>query len=187
MHLYKLIFILLPLLLLACHGSENDFSVKYEFTAISLENAENTGAQPATTTVDSIPAEAYLIKVNLTSETIAEGTAYADSDHPAENLNPFDSIHVTSNASFGASYPAGSILNEKFVLFNGDYFHVTALDQLSITNSWKDNYDDYPIPGHVHLMLIEPPTLPSTHVFTVQFFLEDGTILVDSTSQITLY
>ena len=51
MHL-KFIFFIGITLLAACHGSKNDFSVRYEFTGISLNHADNSGQSPVVSYAD---------------------------------------------------------------------------------------------------------------------------------------
>ena len=172
---------------MACHGTGDDFSVKYEFTGMSVENAQNLGELPEPTSLDSIPAVAYVIRVNLFSDILAEGSAAADTDHPPENFNHVDSIEVTSSSNFGIGFPSGSSLNDNFIQFNSSYFHTFSLDQLRITNYWNEDYKSNPVPSKIELMLLTPPALPSTHVFTVKLYLEDGSVHIDSTAQILLY
>lgn len=183
----SLIIPLITFLLFGCHGSKNDFSVIYKFTGMSVENAENFGDLPNPTSLDSVPAVSYAIRVNLFSEIIAEGSAHADYDHPPENHNWIKSINITSNSDFGIDFPAGTSLNEKFIYFNGSYFHTYTLDQLYVTNSFNDDYSENPVPDKMDLLLISPPPLSSTHIFIVEMFLFDGTVIIDSTSQIKLY
>jgi len=181
------LIIVVPLIFCTCHGNKNDFSVKYKYTGIAVENAQNLGDFPYPTTQDSIAEVAYATRVNLFTEIIAKGSAHADYDHPIENLNRLDSINVKSNADFGLGFPIGSSLNENFICFNGSYFTSSSLDVLSLPSTSNKDYTENSVPNKFDLLLMSPPSLPSTHKFTIQLFLMDGTILIDSTTQIKLY
>lgn len=184
---FSLVFPALLALLFACHGSKNDFSYIFKFTGITIEHGENLGALPQTTSMDSIPASAYVIRVNLFSEILAEGKAGPDQDHPVECENSIASLSITSNVDFGTNYPAGTSLNDLFIYFNSSYFNTWTLNDFTVTNAQNSDYAKNPIPQKMDLLLMNPPPLPVNCKFTVAISTYDGTIYTDSTTMIKLY
>lgn len=182
----KYFIFFLPFLLASCHGSKNDFSVRYEYNGMNVENAQNLGSHPVPTTLDSIPSTTYAIRVNLDILIHEQGRSEADYDHPVENKNRIDSILVTSSQDFDINSPSGSSLNDKFMCFNGSYFSTSSLDILKLYPTTNNDYMVNSVIDKFDLLLITPPALQSIQKFTVQLFLKDGTVLTDSTNQVTL-
>jgi len=169
----------------SCHGGPNDFSFKYEFTGVSVFNGHNLNEDPEISSLDSIPLNTYVTEVILAHEIMAEGHGIADWDHPPENLNRIDSLAVTSNADFNINYPAGSLLNDNFMYFSTSYFNLKPLDNFQPSEA-NSNYAK-PISDTLHFVLMEEVAYSTTHIFKIELFLDDGTVLTDSTDQIKLY
>ena len=184
-NLKKYFCFFLFLALIGCHGSKNDFSYKYKFTDVKIENAHTYGEYPAVSNLDSISKEAYAIQVVLSHEIIAEGHGYADSDHPPENLNPFDSLVISSNNDLSSTYTSGDNYNDNFMYFNGDFFRLKSIDKGRLTES--ENSYRKAITDTIHLLLYEPNVFSNPHSFKVDFHFHDGSVLSDSTEQIKLF
>jgi len=170
--------------LLSCEG---DYSITYEFTGLSIEHAENTGEAPAVTNVDSIPANAYVLRLNLYPKELSRSGRYLDRETPPTNVNAPDSILVISNMDFDSDHPAGTSLNDFFLIFNHSYFYTSDLEDLLITNQHYDGYYDTPWPEFADLLLTTPPEISGNHKFFVYLRLKDGTEFIDSTNAIKLY
>jgi hypothetical protein len=176
-------------LLLSSCGKE-EYSLKYKFTALDIQNLDNTGEMPQPSVSDSIPSVAYGIRLNLHPVEVSKGDMYPDPyDYPPINTNRIDSISITSNAPFDSLHLAGDLLNELFIYFQGTYFNTQKVgSSLYPTNAYMPgDFEDHPLPEYADLLLIQKPDLNDTHIFTVRLFLLDGTILEHSTPETKLY
>lgn len=182
----RIIIYIVPVLWLfsSCEG---DYDITYNITGLDVAHAENTGDVPVENTLDSIPGIAYAIRLHLFPVEISRSGRYLDRETPPSNSNPPDSIHVTCNKDFNASYVAGSLLNDLFLVYNHSYFNVNTLDNIYFTNQYYEDYYDQPIPEFADLLLIESPGLSQDFKFYVSLYLRDGTVFVDSTINIHLY
>ena len=173
-------------LLCLCFGCEGDYDIRYEWTGMDVMNADNSGALPSVSNATEISASAYVVRVDLDAVVLSCEGRYLDRETPPRNVNPLDSIRVSSTHDFDAMHPAGSSLNEYFRVFNGNYNTVTSLDNPDITKQYSADYFDEPYPGHVDLLLVQPPDTTSSHRFIVYFQLSDSTTFIDTASTLTL-
>jgi hypothetical protein len=181
----SLILLSLSIFFFNCEG---DISIDYEFTDLTVEHAENTGDVPVINALDSIPAAAYVLRLNLFPVEVSRGRGrYLDTETPPRNVNWPDSIHVTADIDFDAEHPAGTSLNDYFIIFNHNYMHTSTLDELHITNQYSHLFYDDPLPKYADLLLMELPTETGNFAFTVYFELKDGTNYLKTTESIRIY
>lgn len=174
---------------LFCFGcKKEDYSIRYVFTNLTLENLDNTGELPLPTNSISVPANAYGIRLNLYPVIVSKGDMLIDAyEYPPQNINYIDSIRVTSNNDFNPSHPAGASLNDLFIYFNRSYFSTSTLEAMSIQNNYHEDFYEHPIPDYADLLLISLPDTPSTHVFTVEIHMLDKTVYTNITPPVTLF
>lgn len=155
---------------------------------MAAENAENTGAVPVVNTLDSIPASAYVIRLNLFPVEVSRSKGrYFDTETPPRNTNWPLSIVVTANIDFDSEHPAGTSLSDYFVIFNHSYMHTSPLDDPFITNRYTHLFYEEPMPSYADLMLMQVPDFSGDFTFTVSMELNDGTIYSHSTEIIRIY
>lgn len=170
--------------MLSCEG---DISLDYEFTDLSVENAENTGGAPVVSPLDSISAASYVLRLNLFPVEVSRSRGrYLDAETPPRNINRPDSINITANLDFDMEHPAGTSLNDYFLILNHNYLHTSTLDDLYITNQYTYLFYDEPLPKYADLLLMEMPEIEGDFIFTVYLELLDGTSFAQSTTLIRL-
>lgn len=172
------------LLLVSCEG---DIYLKYHFSGLEIENADNSGEWPVVSSADSIRKEAYVLRLNLFPVEESRNGRYLDPETPPINSNPIDSISIFSGTKFNDTLPAGSRLNSVFRIFNRSYWHVYPIDDFKIANVYNSDFMDEPVPEYVDILLIIPPDSIRNYEFYVFMKLRDGTIFLDSTEIIKLY
>ncbi len=176
---------ILMAVMLSCEG---DISLDYKFTDLTVENAENTGDVPVVNTLDSIPAVAYVIRMNLFPEEVSRSRGrYFDTETPPHNINRPDSINVFSNIDFDSEHPAGTSLNDYFVIFNHSYLNTSPLSDPYITNQYSHLFYENPMPNYADLLLMELPEESRDFEFTVYMKLADGTTFSKTTNLIRIY
>lgn len=180
--------IFLGILITVMLSCEGDISLDYKFTDLTVENAENTGEMPVVNTLDSIPAAAYVIRMNLFPEEVSRSRGrYFDTETPPRNTNRPDSINVFANIDFNLEHPAGASLNEYFVIFNHSYLNTSTLDDPYITNQYSHLFYEEPMPNYADLLLMELPDESGDFEFTVYMKLADGTAFSKTTNLIRIY
>lgn len=184
MRLGLFILIIYSVFIVSCEG---DITLRYHFTGLSVENAVNTGELPQVTTSDSIPKEAYAIRLYLYPEELSRDGRYLDPETPPSNSNPIDSIAIYSGTKFNDTLQAGARLNSVFRIFNRNYQHVYPVDDFKIANVYNSDFMDEPVPEYVDLLLIIPPDSIRNYKFHVLMRFKDGTSFLDSTELIRLY
>lgn len=157
-------------------GCEGDYLITYRFTGLDAIHAENTGRLPAPTTLDTIPANAYVLRLLLFPEELSRKGRYLDRETPPDNVNPIRQYNLTSNADFDAAHPKGTSLLDLFQGFDGSFF----------ADGNSPYFYDSPEPAFWDFLLLTPPTLSRSHVFTASITLADGTQFIDSTTTVYL-
>lgn len=183
----KAIVSTLLILLVSCEG---DFSIEYEWLGMTAHNASNVSEYPQISLEDSIPKSIFCLYLNMETVELSRKGRYLDSETPPVNINPLDSLIITSNEDFDLVHPAGTNLAGFFEILNGNYFFTIPADGsegFHIANNHAHNYEDSPNVEEIELLLIEGPNLNSTHTFTIIFMLEDGTSFYSTTDPIKLY
>lgn len=180
-------YLLISLLFLFLISCEGDYDITYKFTDLSLEHAENSGKKPIYSNADSISASYYVLRLNLFPVELSRKGRYLDRETPPGNVNPIDSILVTSNNDFNATHPEGSSLSKMFRILNSNYFHTSSLNKPYISNQYSEDFYTNPLPNYADLLLIGQADLPKNHIFKVKLFFHDGSTLTDSSSVIRLY
>lgn len=175
---------ILVTLLYSCEG---DIFIRYHFTGLSVENAQNMGELPAVSIGDSIPKEAYVLRMNLFPVETERTGRYLDTESPPFNANPIDSIFIYSDKEFNDTLPVGSLLNDLFLIYNGNYMNTSDLNKLEITNVYSGRFNEEPVPKYADLLLMIPPDSTQYFRFYVRIRLNDGTMFLDTTDQVKLY
>lgn len=184
----KYLNILVAVLCLGLFSCENDASISFRFTDLKLEHAINDSVYPTPTSLDSIPAEGYVLRMNLFPFESYNDGGDLDFEHPPQNTNKPISILVTSNDHFDQNHSAGDTLNDLFLIFNDSYYNTSTLDELEIGGGYNPNYSvQRPYPEHADLLLMKKPNLSEYHSFKVELLMRDSTVFIDSTSIIKLY
>jgi len=180
----KIWFLFLPIILISCEG---DYSIDYHWTEMSVENYANYIDVPEPVTDTTASSEAYAIRVWLTPVETKRKGRYLDRETPPRNTNSCSDMLVTSSATYNASHLAGDTLNDFFKIYAGDYSNLLPLNRSSyMSNEDASYFFDEPYPYFVDLLMMTPPDSLGAHKFTVQMELQDGTVFIDSTTNIFL-
>lgn len=178
------LFILVSSCFFSCEG---DMDMRYKWIALNAVNADHSGREPAATTQTILPAINYVLRLELVPmETDRRKGRYVDSEMEPKNVNPVDSILITSTTNFSTAYPAGAALNDLFLIYNGNLMQTSPVDAFYITNVYRDNYTDKPIPDHADLLLMQKPDSVRSFRFAVYLHFKDRTVFTDTTSAIVL-
>lgn len=183
----RIIFVLLLVLAFSCEN--DDYSIKYQFTGLSADHLSNVGSIPELCGCDSIPDNAYGIRLYLYPEIVSVGEANPDAhDYPPINVNRIDSIAITSDKDFDLNHPAGSSLTELFYYFNNGYFYTQPAEPTPYINNYYDiDFKNNPVPSHADFLLSVPAGSTEPHSFYIEIFLLDGLHFTTSLSPVKLY
>jgi hypothetical protein len=190
MKLKQILFLFfISLMFVSCEG---DISVGYKFGGLDVYHLDNTGSIPQKSTADSLPGIAYGLRLDFHSvETYRGRGRYVDyNDDPPSNENSMRAIYITSNEPFDASHPAGSLLNDKFYYFPGNYANSEALlDSTPFVLNVQSmrEFPEMEFVEYADLLLINPPNYLGQRSFTVRIVLQDSTEMIANTSLIKLY
>lgn len=166
---------------------EGDIQMTYYYSGLEALHAQNLGDEPELTSLDSIPKEAYVLRLNLFPIESERDGRYLDPETPPRNSNQVTEIIISSDKDFDSSLVAGSNLNHTFLIHNGNYLATSFLEEINYHSVYtKDFYDD-PVPDYVDLLLMIRPDSVQYYRFFVEMTLKDGTVYRDSTSAIKLY
>jgi len=99
------------------------------------------------------------------------------------------SISITSNSNYNNSLPAGTVLNELFIVnYRSEFpgFPATLYSMPPTPQALGDHVSQSPNSvAHLGLRLTEPPDLSSTHIFTITYTHNSGESFVLNTQEIT--
>lgn len=182
--------IVLPVIALAFFSCNEEQEIHYRFTAMDAENVRNTSSVPSPVSDTAIPANAFGIRLHLhPEETYRTGRDFDPYTSLVSCDNPVAGIHVIADSSFGPGYPAGAVLNDHFILFNGSYLHTSPLNSSGLvpTAKFRADYADHPLPDYTEILLVTPPDTTRTFRFIIQLTLKDGTQWADTTNAVKLY
>jgi hypothetical protein len=181
--------ILLIVLIAGLSSCEGDISLGYEWTGMTSENANNTSEFPQADNSGNIPASVFAIKLHMQTVELYRNGRYLDTETPPRNENSLDSLIITSDQDFNATLTAGSNLTGLFTILNDNYFYTLPADGSEgyfITKIYADDFYDKPIVDEIDILLMDAPTNPGPHTFTIKMILKDSTELDHSTSPVLL-
>ena len=121
-----------------------------------------------------------MLRLDFNTLINQEASGFSLLDYRPINDNSIKEISLKSSSAFSPSYPIGSTINQNFIYYSGDYpVNPITLPEgvLHISNYFKSDYFDNPVPGELDLFLTNYPVTPSSHIFTIDILLENGTNL----------
>ena len=166
--------------------------VNYHFSALSLSLLNNSGAEPNISNIDSLPAKAFGIRLNLHPITDSETSGSLNSEHNGNiiNTNTISVIYISSSDSFDVDLPPGVCLNNKFIYYKGAYDSFDTIgcqSGIKPTNYYKNDYEQNYIPQYADILLIHPSSKYKVQHFKIKLTFKDNSQFIDSTSLIKLY
>lgn len=201
MRINKILFVLLfPLIaevVISCCSCIDPLIGHYTNKAMIVKNVDNSGPEPLTTMANSVPKEAFGIRVQLTRERTAclspsqsffVQSAYATSCEcpPPNQLLARDSvttIQIFTLNDFDTNHPTNSDVSDYFKVFKGTAFSTIA-DFVKKKNTVL--YSDNELALDFDVLLMTPPSLNQSHNFKIKITLSDGRILEGVTPSIDL-
>lgn len=177
--------------LLALLGCEGDQTLKYKIGGLTAIPLETSFAYPVELEGNVCQAATFGLRLDLHSyETYRKGRYFDYYESYAQCENPIKYLRITSSVDYNASHPAGTLLNNCFYYFPGDYSMVegTLVDSLppKITARYMQDYETQNFPLYMDLLLLELPEGTIDMPFDVEIELADGTIYESTTAILTL-
>lgn len=199
---------LLPVLAeitVACCNCVDSTIKNYSHHGLSVFNLDNSGERPVVTLDTSIPKNAYGIQLDLIRGLVAFNrtspgffqSAYAFSCEcpPEFHIKPKDeiqSIEIFTVNDFDDIHSAGLEVTDYFRMMNNGNL-ITLADYLesmkgtdSKGNSGWSIYNEGDLRLRLTLLLMEAPSMGTTHQFEVKINLSDGRTLEQLTTVIIL-
>ncbi len=184
------------LIVACCHCLEPTY-LNYTNCNLTVQNLDNSGAEPIVTNLNTIPKSAFGIRivVNRNEDTCAKSnkslffqSAYAFSCEcpPEFQYLPLDSITsveiITINA-FNSEHLGHTEVSEYFYIYQKhEFFKINEY-----INNVKTVLYDFENPTLAFdLLLMSPPTIGTEHQFEVKVELSDGRILSAQTELLEL-
>lgn len=152
--------------------------IQFYTTGISLANYDNCGTY-LQLSGNSVGDTCYVMRINYISDQTAfyavdDKNTYAIANRPV-------SIEITSLQQFDSLHPAGTLLNDYFIA--GPGINSTAED---VVTGFASTKDYYPTHDPDDLWLMKRPENPGSFRFIVKMDFDNGTIVRDTTSVISL-
>lgn len=196
-YLIVLLFPLISLIVASCCDCIDPIIEHYTNKTITVKNIDNSGMLPEVTNANSVPKEAFGIRVQLNREKTAYlnsfklffiQPAYATScDCPP--LNQFEArdsvitIQVFTLNNFDINHDANADVSAYFKVFEKSTFS-TLTEFITDYNTLL--YDDNKLDLTFDMLLMTPPSLTTNHSFKVKITLSDGRIIEGTTNTIEL-
>jgi len=178
--------LMLAILIFVLSSCEGDYHITYKWVSVSICNADNYGAEPVCNVADSILYKSYVVQISFEAIELSKTGRYLDRETPPYNVNRVVGVNVTSNVDFNPSFPKDSSLNSLFLGYMGYLYKVEPIDSLNWSVTDSKDFKNNPLEPKLDFLLIGKPQ-SFTGKFYVEFTLNDGTILTDSTDVIKLY
>lgn len=160
---------------------------KFEVVSMQLGNSNSTGEKPFDATVDSIPKQAYALKMTL-QEEMRQEMAGDPQSNGFINEDQLIAISIFSLNNFDSLHPAGSSLNSYFLTQLNAASTIEAFlakAQLGGGKYLEGNYTDTWSTDH-YFYLMTPPANPGKYNFVLALELSDGRKMSD-TVNVKLY
>lgn len=190
MRINKIIFLLtLPFLielLVACCYCPDTVYYSYTNCSMTISVLNNSGPRPVVTQLNTIPKEAFGIRVEIhRNEYVCEAkpvnsyvfqSAYAMScDCPPEfqflPLDEITNLKITTVNDFDSEHPANADVTEYFYVSSG--YEFTEIPDY--VHNIQSELNGFVTPTlEFDLLLMYPPTLGSHHQFSIEVELSDG-------------
>ncbi len=192
---------MLPLmveLMVACCDCIEPTHINYTNCSLTINNLDNSGANPKVTQSNTILKDAFGIRVAVirnenickvkTNKSFFFQSAFAYSCYCPPELEylPLDSIisvKVITNKDFNSEYLENSDVSEYFFVFRENEFYI--IDEY-IDNIETTFYDSKNKTLEFDLLLMTPPTIGTEHQFTIIVELSDGRIFNAQTELLKL-
>jgi hypothetical protein len=169
-----------------CACSKHSPSV-YEVVGMSLGNSNNTGEDPVDATTDSVPKQAYAIKITLNEvmRIKKEGDAQ---ENGFINEDKLTSLNIFSLNNFDGTHPAGASLNSYFLTQLSTSSTIDAFISKGQIGGGKYNGGNYidSWSTEQYLYLMSPPGSAGSQSFVVEIGFSDGRSMSD-TINVKLY
>jgi hypothetical protein len=182
------LWVLLTILLISCEG---DQTLRYRITGLEAIPLETSAAYPVELTGTTCSAGTFGIRLDLkTIETYRKGRYFDYYESYADCENNFKYLRIRSTTDFNATHPAGTLLNDCFYYFPGDYTQVTGVlvdsTPPEITARYMPDYETQNFPLYADLLMLEKPSEEISLSFDVEIEWSNGFIFQSSTPVITL-
>lgn len=183
------------LLLLSC-SKYSDYL--YEVIDVKTDNADNTGNEPISLAIDSISKNAYAIQLEYTmTYKGTNGNHDVEYESSFKNEYSVSAFNVYSLENFDANHPAGTSLNEYFLVSQGSPYGqynssntITSIIGTGNIGSGKLEENGGPSfsnwTSKQFLILMQPPTNSGSYSFVVEITQTNNTTISDTTT-IILY
>ncbi len=168
---------------------EGDYFIEYEWLGMRVHHGDNSTRYPTISLEDSLYATNYVLILELNTIELSRKGRYADPETSPRNMNPLDSLSITSAYDFDETHPAGTNLSDLFFILNDNYFYTLPADGSKgyyITAIYAEDFEKEPVPSEIDLLLAASPTLSQFQRFKVEMILSNGVTYTDSTSTIKL-
>jgi hypothetical protein len=156
----------------------------YEVVGMRLSNCDNTGARPIDATTDSVPMNAYAIKITLDQE-MRKKSDDPESESGSNNEDKLTSFELISLNDFDATHPAGTSLNAYFLSGLGASATIESLVSKGQIGSGSYNNSNA-WTSEKYLFLMTPPSTAAYQSFVLTMGFSDGRHLSD-TVKVRLY
>ncbi|MFZ4785768.1 MAG: hypothetical protein ACOYLH_09840, partial [Flavobacteriales bacterium] len=177
--------------LLALVGCEGDQTLRYKIGGLTAIPLETSLAYPVELEGHSCQAATFGLRLDLHSyETYRKGRYFDYYESYAQCENPIKYLRITSAVGYNAAHPAGTLLNNCFYYFPGDYSMVvgplSGSEPPNITARYMQDYETQNFPLYMDLLLLELPDGTIDMAFDVEIEFADGTTYESTTPVITL-
>lgn len=188
--LWALLLFLLETLLIACNCPEPG-SLRYANEQLTAINLDNAAVAPRVSDSDSVNKNAYGIRINIERTLVAAtqghwdfgNSAYANRRecfaaeyHPASAI---ETIRIITLHDFDATHQAGADLSAYFKqVKSGKFSELESLYDVAA----QVFYGNILMPLEADVLLIKAPEYTGIHAFVVEAYLQDGTVMKDTTT-----
>jgi Domain of unknown function (DUF5034) len=184
--LQKVLKIIAYIIVCCFYSCSKSIPSTFEVVGMSLSNSNNSDQIPFDATTDSVPKNAYAIKLTL-NEVMRMQTEGGDPlDNGFINEDRLISFQINSLNNFDATHPTGSSLNAYFLTQLSSSATIEAY--VSKGNIGSGKYDGFNYMDNwstqQYLYLMTPPGSAGNQSFIVEIGFSDGRTLSDTVNVI---